>query len=138
MLHQIGANTSSLPTYGLSPGINRYLTWNLLLEAVSLRSKHPLISIWRPVNYSSYSLLDKVSICIHGPSRHSLTSLTEDFKFSHPLVMILGESSLPLEKQAFMWNHQFLSREDTALERQAMNDVLVFWTFDFIYSQDLF
>jgi len=50
--------------------------------------------------------------------------------------MILAD--LPLEKQAFIRTHQFLSKEDTALECQAMNDVLAFWTFDFIYSWDLF
>lgn len=44
---------SSLPMYRLSPGINRCLTWNLLLEAVTLWLKYPLVSIWRPVNFSN-------------------------------------------------------------------------------------
>lgn len=115
---------SSVPMYRLSPRIYRCLTWNLLSEAVTLWPKHPLISIWRPVNFSSV-LPPWQSIYLYSwPSLNWLTSLTQDLRLSQPSVTILAD--LPLEKPAFIWTHQFLSKEDTALEHQAVNDVLAF------------
>lgn len=102
-------DTSSLPMYRPSPGINRCLTWNLL-EAVTLWPKYPLVSIWRPVNFSSvlppwqsiylYSWPLPALINLINSGLEGVSSLSNDLGwFAFGETSIYTDASIPFQRR---------------------------------------